>query len=543
MMRSLISPWVPTSRAKNALLALGLGTALSLSPAPLAPNANAAPANATPGSLAEKLPSFAPIVDRVVPAVVNISVVQKAGAPRPDDQGDGDDDEEETPAPHRNPHSGPGGPGPGFPQPGPGGTPFDDFLRRFFEFDQQQRRGAAPPPGGQRAMALGSGFIIDSSGYVVTNNHVVGDAEKVTVIFADDSRHPAKIIGKDPRTDLAVLKIDAPQPLPFVKFGDSDAAKVGDWVIAVGNPFGLGGTVTKGIISARGRPIADSSYVDYLQIDASINRGNSGGPTFDLEGNVIGINTAIYSPNGGSVGIGFAIPSNTAKSVIEQLKNSGQVSRGWLGVQIQEVTAEIASSLGLDHPAGALVAAVVDNSPAAKAGVKVGDLIQKFDGKPVEKSRDLSRYVAETVIGKKADLLLLHEGKPATLQVAIEKLDEGKVASRTDNPDEQDDKSNKLTALGVNVSSLTADARKRLNVPKDIQGVLVSRVKAGSPAAERGLEAGDVIVQVNSQPVTKPEDITALLKQTPQPGKAVLLLISRRGQNVFIAIPPEEKKG
>ncbi len=541
MIRPLLSPWVPTGRAKNALLALGLGTALAVCPIPFAPNANAAAANATPGSLAEKLPSFAPIVDRVVPAVVNISVVQKAGAARPDDQGDGEDDEDEAPTPRRNPHSGPGGPG--FPQPGPGGTPFDDFLRRFFEFDQQQRRGAAPPQGGQRAMALGSGFIIDASGYVVTNNHVVGDAEKVTVIFADDTRHPAKIIGKDPRTDLAVLKIDAPQPLPFVKFGDSDTAKVGDWVIAVGNPFGLGGTVTKGIISARGRPIADSSYVDYLQIDASINRGNSGGPTFDLDGNVIGINTAIYSPNGGSVGIGFAIPSNTAKSVIEQLKTSGQVSRGWLGVQIQEVTAEIASSLGLDHPAGALVAAVVDNSPAAKAGVKVGDLIQKFDGKPVEKSRDLSRYVAETTIGKKADLQLLHEGKPATLQVAIEKLDEGKVASRTDNADDQDDKANKLTALGVSVTSLTADARKRLNVPKDVQGVLVSRVKAGSPAAERGLEAGDVIVQVNSQPVAKPEDIATLLKPTPQPGKAVLLLISRRGQNVFIAIPPEEKKG
>ena len=339
----------------KALLLLGLSTSLAFGP--LAPAFAQAPIQA---GMSQDLPSFAPIVDKVLPAVVNISVVQKAGSGGGDDQADqgggGDDDDQDDPSPQL---QGPGGQG----------TPFDEFLRKFFE-QQQGRGGKGSPhaaPNNQKVISLGSGFIIDPSGYIVTNNHVVGDAEKVTVTFADDSQHVAKIIGKDVKSDLALLKIEAPKPLPFVKFGDSDQAKVGDWVIAVGNPFGLGGTVTKGIVSARGRPIADSSYVDFLQIDASINRGNSGGPTFNMAGEVIGINTAIFSPNGGSVGIGFAIPSNSAKSVIESLKTSGHVDRGWLGVQIQEVTPEIASSLGMDqsHPIGALVSSVSDDSPAA----------------------------------------------------------------------------------------------------------------------------------------------------------------------------------
>ena len=509
--RGVLSPW--------PLVALAL--------AGLIPAHPAAALDATPGSIGDRLPSLAPIVDKVLPAVVNISVVQKVGAG--DDETD-TDEQSENDDQDQSPRNGPQ-------------TPFDDFLRRFFEQQQQNRHGVPTPTPGQKIMALGSGFIIDATGYIVTNNHVVGDADKVTVIFQDNSRHPAKIVGKDAKTDLALLKIDATEPLPYVKFGDSDKARVGDWVFAVGDPFGLGGTVTKGIISARGRPVEDQSYVDFLQVDASINKGNSGGPTFDLNGEVIGINTAIFSPNGGSVGIGFAIPSNSAKPVLEQLKNAGHVERGWLGVYIQEVTPEIASSIaGMDqnHPIGAMVTAVSDNSPAAKAGIKVGDVVEKFDGKSVDKMRDLPRLVAETNIGKTVDVTVLRNGQPVTVQVTVALLDEAKVQ----NASLGEDKPGKVSSLGLTLSTLNPDVRKRLNVPKDVQGVLVSRVKEGSPAADHGIEAGDVIVQVNGKDVGKPDDVVDQVK-TVKPGdkKSVLLLVNRRGQNRFIAIEPEGKNG
>ena len=515
----------------RTLLLLGLSTSLAFGP--LAPAFAQTPVAA---GMAQDLPSFAPIVDKVLPAVVNISVVQKAGTGGDDqsDQNGGDDDDQDQDQ------------GPQLQGPGGQGTPFDEFLRKFFE--QQQGRGSRSPhaaPSNQKVISLGSGFIVDPTGYIVTNNHVVGDAEKVTVTFADDSQHPAKIIGKDQKSDLALLKIEAPKPLPFVKFGDSDQAKVGDWVIAVGNPFGLGGTVTKGIVSARGRPIADSSYVDFLQIDASINRGNSGGPTFNMAGEVIGINTAIFSPNGGSVGIGFAIPSNSAKNVIESLKNSGHVDRGWLGVQIQEVTPEIAGSLGMDqnHPIGAMVTSVSDDSPAAKAGVKVGDVIEKFAGKTVEKMRDLPRVVAETPIGTKVDLGVFRKGEHQTLSVTVEKLDDSKVASV--DPQTGEERPGKAPSLGLTLSNLNPDIRKRLSIPKDVNGVLVSRVKDGSPAADKGIEAGDVIVQVDQTPVTKPDDIVQKVKDAAKSGKSksVLLLVNRHGQNRYVALTPDDKNG
>ena len=515
----------------RTLLLLGLSTSLAFGP--LAPAFAQAPISAP---MSQDLPSFAPIVDKVLPAVVNISVVQKAGSGGGDeqaDQGDDDDDQDQG--------------GPQLQGPGGQGTPFDEFLRKFFEQQQGHGRGAVPhaTPNNQKVISLGSGFLIDPTGYVVTNNHVVGDAEKVTVTFADDSQHPAKIIGKDLKSDLALLKIDAPKPLPFVKLGDSDQAKVGDWVIAVGNPFGLGGTVTKGIVSARGRPIADSNYVDFLQIDASINRGNSGGPTFNMAGEVIGINTAIFSPNGGSVGIGFAIPSNSAKTVIEQLKSVGHVDRGWLGVQIQEVTPEIASSLGLDqnHPAGALVSSVSDDSPAAKAGVKVGDVIEKFSGKTVEKMRDLPRVVAETPIGTKVELGVFRKGEHVNLTTTIEKLDDTKTAAV--DPQTGEERPGKAPSLGLTLSNLNPDIRKRLSIPKDVNGVLVSRVKDGSPAADKGIEAGDVIVQVDQTPVSKPEDFVQKVKDAAKAGKAksVLLLVNRHGQNRYVALTPDEKNG
>ncbi len=339
---------------------LAAGVALSLAVGPVA---GLSPALAQSGSpLAAQLPSFAPLVKKVMPAVVNVSATLKPGAGAGEDTDNGDQGQDQSPDV---------GPDQGFPQ-----SPFDEMLRRFFE---QQGR-PMPREQHEHTVALGSGFIIDPSGYIVTNNHVVQNADKVTVIFQDNSEHKAKIIGRDTKTDLALLKIDAPKPLPYVSWGNSDAEQVGDWVLAVGNPFGLGGSVSPGFVSARGRDIHAGPYDDFLQIDASINRGNSGGPTFNLDGQVVGINTAIYSPNGGSVGIGFAIPSSLAKPVIEQLREHGKVERGWLGVQIQQVTPEIAKSLGLPKQEGALVADVTPGGPAAKAGFKQGDVILSFNG-------------------------------------------------------------------------------------------------------------------------------------------------------------------
>jgi serine protease Do len=311
---------------RAALMATTMGVTLALSP--LAMTAPAFAQNQTQqvqSQTAVPLQSLSPIVERVMPAVVNVSVTMKDGAAASDEIGNDDDE------------SG-GAPMPGFPS-----SPFDQFLKRFFEQQGLGGPNAAPHRQMGKRVALGSGFIIDPAGYVVTNNHVVGEAQDVSVVFQDNSKHPAKVIGRDEKTDLALLKIDAPKPLPYVTFGDSDQAKVGDWIMAVGNPFGLGGSVTAGIVSARGRDIHSGPFDDFLQLDAPINRGNSGGPTFNMSGQVIGINTAIYSPSGGSVGIGFAIPSNLAKQVVAQLRDHGKVERGWLGVQIQELTPEIAA--------------------------------------------------------------------------------------------------------------------------------------------------------------------------------------------------------
>ena len=348
------------------------------------------------------LPSLAPMVRRVMPAVVNVSVIMNAQAQEGEQEA-----EPETPT---------------FPP-----SPFDDFIRRFFEqqgMPNQPERQRSPPPSG-KVTAAGSAFIIDPSGEIVTNNHVVGDADKITVVFQDNSRHPARLVGRDEQTDIALLKIDTDKPLPFVTWGDSDAASVGDWVIAVGNPFGLGGTVTAGIVSALGRNIQSGPYDDFLQLDAAINRGNSGGPTFDLSGHVIGINTAIYSPSGGSVGIGFAVPSNLARNIVQQLKDHGHVSRGWLGVQIQGISPEIAKSFGLDpaNPKGALVADVVRDSPAAKAGFEPGDVILRFGDREIKDAHDLPRLVAETPTGQRVDITVLRDGKERKLTATIDPLE------------------------------------------------------------------------------------------------------------------------
>src|SRR5438067_3397427 len=382
-------------KSRGAALAFALGAAIAVPPlvwAQTPPGTGPATEQAAP-ILPQQ--SFAPLVKKVLPAVVNISVTEKS-----DVQGLA----ERLPEGFR-------------------GSPFDDFLRRFF--DQHGSEGQATPrafrgrpgeEGGTGRIALGSGFIIDPAGYVVTNNHVVGEAAKVEVTLQDNSKYTARIVGRDSRTDIAVLQIKADKPLPYVSFGDSNVAQIGDWVIAVGNPFGLGGSVTTGIISARGRDIHAGQFDDFLQIDAPINRGNSGGPTFNLNGEVIGINTAIYSPNGGSVGIGFAIPANEAKPVLAALREHGKVNRGWIGVQIQPVTPEIANSLGLSDARGTLVTAVQANGPAAKAKMEQGDVILSFNGQDVAETRELPRIVAATPAGKPVDVVVWREGERKTLR-------------------------------------------------------------------------------------------------------------------------------
>ena len=504
------------ARLRAAALAAGLGVSLALAPLAYAQDSGSS------GNLVQ-MPSLSPIIKKVLPAVVNISVLEKASADQTADE------EDATP-----------GQIPGVPQ----GSPFDQFLKKFFEDQGISPGHPMPQPHGQR-MALGSGFIIDPSGLIVTNNHVVGDAknDKVTVIFQDDSKHPAKVIGRDPKTDIALIKIESDKPLPYVTWGDSNVEQVGDWVIAVGNPFGLGGTVSAGIVSARGRDIHSGPYDDFLQIDAPINRGNSGGPTFNLKGEVIGINTAIYSPNGGSVGIGFAIPANLAKPVIEQLKAHGKVSRGWLGVQIQEVTPAIAKNLGLPADHGALVADVSKAGPAEKAGFQQGDVIVSFAGQEIAKLRDLTRVVAETPVGKTAAVKVWRKGHETTLEPTIGEQPENMEAALTA-PDEQSATPQRVSALGLKLAPLTAELRKQLKVPASVKGVVVSQIADTSPLADVDLQPGDVIVAVNQEPVATPKEAVAKLKAAQSSAdKSVLLQINRHGMNAFVAWSGQSDNG
>jgi serine protease Do len=429
------------------------------------------------------------------------------------------------------------------------GSPFDEFLRRFFE--QHGESGQLIPrdepdnPGeeqGLKRIALGSGFIIDPSGIVVTNNHVVGDAAKVQVILQDNSKYTARIIGRDPHTDIAVLKIKADKPLPHVSFGDSSAAQIGDWVVAVGNPFGLGGSVTTGIISARGRDIHSGQFDDFLQIDAPINRGNSGGPTFNLEGQVIGINTAIYSPNGGSVGIGFAIPSNAAKRVVEQLEAHGKVTRGWLGVQIQQVTPAIAASLGLPNSEGgehgAIVAVVQPNSPGAKAGLKQGDVILSFNGGDVKQLRDLPRLVAAAAPGSTGTLKVWRDGRATELKVTLGEAPENpRVASAKSDESSGPADEERAEAAGMHFAPLTNELRQELHLGRDAQGVVISGIESGSAADSLGLSRGDVVLSINQQPVHTPAEAASKLKEIAKsPQKSALLLLNRHGTTQYVGV-------
>jgi len=501
--------------ARGGLLAASLAVAPLVVPAD---GAFAAETAVAPHDLAA-LPSLAPLVKRVMSAVVNVSAEEKGDktAAAGEDSDNSDNPGESTPDQGQQGHS-----------------PFDELLRKFFE---QQMPGLGNQPHNQERVALGSGFIIDPQGYVVTNNHVVQGADKVTVIFQDDTRHPAKVIGRDTKTDLALLKIKTDKPLPFVTWGDSNAAQVGDWVLAVGNPFGLGGTVSSGIISARGRDIHSGPYDDFLQLDAAINRGNSGGPTFNLAGQVIGINTAIYSPNGGSVGIGFAIPSSLAKPVIEQLKGHGKVDRGWLGVQIQEVTPEIAKNLGLPTPEGALVADVTVDGPASKAGFKQGDVITAFDGHPIHHVRDLPIIVAETPVNEKATVKVWRKDGQIMLNPTIAAMPNNpKLAAAATTPEPPKEPQH-VSALGLKLAPLDQDWHTRLHIAKGVKGVVVTSVANDSPFAREGLQPGDIIQTIDQEAVASPREAAKRLEAVRDgKRKSVLLLINRNGSNAYVAV-------
>jgi len=413
----------------------------------------------------------------------------------------------------------------------PPGSPFEDFFKEFF--DERTQRGP------RKVTSLGSGFVIDPSGIVVTNNHVIDGADEITVKFSDGTELDAIVLGRDAKTDLAVLKIEPDHPLPAVEWGESDDMRVGDWVMAIGNPFGLGGTVTAGIISARNRNINAGPYDDFIQTDASINKGNSGGPLFNLDGQVIGVNTAIISPSGGSIGIGFSIPSAIAKNVILQLREYGETRRGWLGVRIQSVTPDIAESMDLDHPMGALVVGVEDDGPAKDAGVKVGDLIVEFDGKEVPTMRDLPRIVAETEIGKSVEIEIIRDGRRRTIKVGISRLEEASITAEDDSSDQETPQS-ETPSLGLTLSNLTAELRTRYDIDDDVEGIVVVDVDPDSDAINKVRE-GDVIVEVGNATVNTPAEAIKAIDQLldEDPNKPVLLLLNRGGEPAFRSVRPK----
>jgi len=417
----------------------------------------------------------------------------------------------------------------------PEGSPFQDFFDQFFnqkgEQDNQPRR----------VQSLGSGFVIDPSGLIVTNNHVIEGADEIVANFNDGSKAKAKLLGKDEKSDIALLKVDVPKPLVSVKLGNSDAMRVGDWVMAIGNPFGLGGTVTVGIVSARNRDINSGPYDNFLQTDAAINRGNSGGPLFNMNGEVVGINTAIISPSGGSIGIGFAIPSKAAGNVIDQLRQFGEARRGWLGVRIQEVTDDIAEGLGLKETRGALVAGVTDKGPAADAGILAGDVILEFDGQPVNAMHELPRMVADEQIGKEVQVKILRKGKEQMVTVKLGRLEDTVTASADNsNPPAENPKAPVAITgpLGLTLSNLSPAVRSQYGIKDTVSGVVVTGVADGSAAAEKRVQPGDVIVEIAQEPVATADDVNKRIDQLKKDGRksALLLLANKDGDLRFVAV-------
>ena len=448
--------------------------------------------------------SFADLAEKLSPAVVNISSTQKSIVPQ------------DFPAM------------PQFPE----GSPFEDFFEEFME-----RRGGGMPA--TPASSLGSGFIIDAkNGYIITNNHVVRDAEGVHVTFVDDITVDAEVIGVDEKTDLAVLKVDTTNlNLINVSFGDSDALRVGDWLLAIGNPFGLGGSVTTGILSARARDIQSGPYDDFLQTDASINRGNSGGPLFNMAGDVIGINTAIFSPTGGSVGIGFAIPSDLAKPVITQIIKFGHTRRGWLGIRIQTVTDEIAESLGLKEATGALIASVNKDGPATKAGLQAGDVILEINQQAIKTMRSLPRIIAENEIGSTATVVYWRDSKEHTAKVLIGELEKAEKDGLINSSAKSTDTGIDVPTMGLTLKPLDSALRDLYNIDNTTHGVVITAVKDMSVAAKKGLSEGKVIVEINQQPVSEPQDVIDIVEKAEKNNrKSVLLLINDNGNVRFVAL-------
>src|SRR5229473_1701517 len=476
------------------------------------PNSQPAPANQPePNEASAQIPSFAPLVKRVAASVVNVSVVQqvKSGSPfggSGDQAGPGDSpDSPEGPEGPGGPGLGPNGPeGPG--DQGPGGpfgqqqNPFDQFRRFFGQIPHEYKQ-----------HGLGSGVIVSPDGYILTNNHVAGHADEIHVRLLDKREFTAKVVGKDPKTDLALIKIDTKQPLPVAPLGDSNTAEVGDWVVAIGSPFGFNSTVTAGIISAKGRALG-GNYDDFIQTDASINPGNSGGPLFNTSGQVIAVNTAIYSSTGANNGIGFAIPINLAKSVMEQLKHHGKVVRGWIGVEIQEVTPDLAKSFGLSMPTGALVAGVESSGPAAKAGIERGDIITKFNGETVHDEHELPEMVAATPLGKQVPIEVIRNGKHVTLNATIAELKEQQVAS-AENPGEAG------ASGGLQVRDLTPELAQQLGLHSS-KGVVVTGVKQDSPAAEANLQQGDQILEINHKKIASADEFASFARQAQKDRKS-----------------------
>jgi serine protease Do len=444
--------------------------------------------------------SFADLVERVSPAVVSVQVdVERGMQP---------------------------GAMPEIP------APFRDFFRRFDDGSGSNgNRRNFGSPRTFRSQAAGSGFIVDAAGYVVTNNHVVESARRITVKLSDQRELEAKLIGADKDTDVALLKVEATN-LPTVALGDDRRLRVGDWVVAVGNPFGLGGTVTAGIVSSIGRDIGNGPYTDYIQIDAPINRGNSGGPTFDSSGRVVGMNTAIYSPSGGSVGIGFAVPATTIQAIVDQLKATGSVNRGWLGVQIQDFTPELASSMNLQDTKGAIVAEVVDDSPAQRAGFAQGDVVVAVNGTEVGDSRALTRQVAGLLSGQTATFTVLRDGARRTLTATIERRDPDRLASAGgDTPSAQP------SSLGMSLMPINPSLRRQYELDDSVSGVFIASVEPDSEAARKGLQAGDVITRVGSQPVRLPSDVSRGIDEAERAGReSVLMLVANNDGERFVAL-------
>jgi serine protease Do len=472
---------------------------------------------ATPVLARSGPPGFADLAEKALPAVVNISTTQMINER---------DDMEEMPEFQL-----------------PPGSPFEKFFKDFMD---KQKGAEGGKPHKRKANALGSGFVIDPSGYIVTNNHVIQDADEITVILQDDTNWPAKLIGRDKKTDLALLKVESKKPLASIAWGDSDKARVGDWIIAIGNPYGLGGTVTAGIISARSRDINSGPYDEYLQTDAPINRGNSGGPMLNMDGEIVGVNTAIFSPSGGSIGIGFAIPSSLAKNIVDQLREHGKIRRGWLGVHIQTVTQDIAEGLNLGKPRGALVSSVNPDGPAGKAGVQQGDVILTFDGKEVPDMHRLPLMVAETDVEKTVDMTVFRKGQEIPLKVKIGELqgkDDAEEAKETGKDQEPAaPNAEKIGELGLTVTPLTDALRKRFDIDKGTKGVVVSSVSEDGIAAEDGIEIGDVVTEAGQQEVKSTKAFADQVKEAKKNNKTLLLLISRKDDLRFVAITFGKKK-